>query len=647
MRIIKIAGLLCIALLPFGVTRADVTLNLRDADLSTLIFAVSEITGKNFIVDPKVKGKVTVVSSSPMNERAVYETFLAVLEVQGFAAVPAGHAIKIIPEANARSDAGIRSADGTALPLDDVVTHVYELHNVSATQLVPLLRPLVPNWGHLVAYPGNNMLIVSDRAGNVARIEGLLRQLDQAGDREIESVVLQYASATDVAKLASDLLQRGKNGDAAAPQTAVVSDERSNKVFISGEKAERIRVLALVKSLDTPTPDGDATQVVFLRYASAESLAPILQGYGQQIGGGTKTVSAAAPSAAMPGGSDAVKILSDRDTNSLVITAPAKVMQLIRRVIEQLDIQRPQVLVEAIVAEVSSTRSSELGLNFAAYRPNGGAVASILDSSVLSAIGAAATGGGLSALSALGTGISVGGASIRNDGRSGTSFGVLLKALQSDGDTNVLSTPSLVSMDNQESEVSVGQEVPFQTGSYANTGSVNGNGAVNPFQTIERKDVGLKLAVTPQINEGDTVKLKIRLESSSVAGGTPGGPNLVTNKRTISNTVNVDSGQVLVLGGLTDDNLNESQSGVPGLSGLPLLGNLFKSRSLSKTKRNLMVFIHPVILRNATDGLAQTKQRYERMRAAQKVSATKQTLGPNQDRPVLLRLDDFLHPQEP
>jgi len=632
-----LAAMICLAA---ASARAEVTLNLKDAEINTLILAVSEITGKNFIVDPKVKGKVTVISSTPMDEKAVYETFLAILQSQGFATVQAGDAIKIVPEAQAKSDPGAGYRADPRLLADDVSTQVFMLRNISAVQLASVVRPLLPQWAHLAAYPGTNSLIVSDRAGNVRRIEEIIRQLDQVGDRGVDSILLAQASAADVVRVVTSLLQQNKPAEGGPAIPAVVADERSNSVLVAGDRAERQQVVELIKKLDTEVPDDGTTQVIYLRYASAENLASVIEGYAQKLGQGKKPDGAAAAST-----DTGTKVVADKDTNSLVITATAKALKQIRAVVQQLDIQRAQVLVEAIIAEVSTSRQSELGLNLAAFNPEGGAVASILDASVLSALGAIGSGGGLAAgASALGQGLSAGGAVIRNEGRSGISFGVLLKALQGDSDTNVLSTPSLVSLDNEESEVSVGQEVPFLSGSFSNTGAGGSNGTVNPFQTIERKDVGLKLGVTPQINEGNTVKLKIKLESSSVAAGTAGAANLVTNKRTISNTVNVDSGQVLVLGGLIDDNLNEARSGVPFLSDVPVLGELFKSRSVNKSKRNLMVFIHPVILRNTAEADTQTRRKYEGVRQAQLKTAEKPVPLIGGQRPLLLKMDAYLEP---
>lgn len=646
---LRIAPLLALSLV-LSSARADVTLNLKDAEINTLISTVSEVTGKNFIVDPRVKGKVTVISAAPMDQQAVYETFLAVLQVQGFAAVPAGDAIKIIPETNARADGGVVNRSGAGLPIDDLVTYVHEVKNISAAQLVPILRPIMAQSAHLAAYPGNNMLLIVDRAGNVARIAEIIKKLDGEGDRDVEAIPLENAAASEVVRILTTFIQQAKAADPSAAVASVIADERSNAVLVGGDRAERARIVDLIKRLDGPLKDSDGnTQVVYLRYASAENLAPILEGYAAQAsasGSSGSAAPAAAPGGAAAGaGFEKTRVLADKDNNALVITAPPKTMRQIRGVIEQLDIQRAQVLVQAIIAEVSQSKSSQLGLDFAVFNPQGGAVASILNNSTLSAAtSAVTTGNPLAALSGLGQGISGGGGVIRDGGNSGTSFGVLLRALQGDSDTNVLSTPVLTSLDNEESEVSVGQEVPFLSGSFSNTGTSVG-GSVNPFQTIERKDVGLKLGVTPQINVGGVIKLKIKLESSSVASdtGTVGTASLVTNKRTITNTVNVASGQVLVIGGLTDDNSNESKSQVPLLGSIPVIGELFKSRNISRMKRNLMVFIHPTVLRSADDGDFYTRRKYDSVRSVQVKAAERGNLplGVGQ-RLVLPTLDSYV-----
>ncbi|AXQ29138.1 type II secretion system protein GspD [Solimonas sp. K1W22B-7] len=626
------AVLLCLALASLP-ARADVTLNLKDAEISTLIATVSEVTGKNFIVDSRVKGKVTVISSSPMSADGLYETFLAVLAVNGFAAVPAGDTIKIIPETNARWEGSSYGGDAGGLAKDEIVTKVFPVQNVSATQLVPILRPMIPQWGHLGAYQPSNILIISDRAANVRRLEQLIRQMDQVGDRDIESFKLENASAAEVVRILTALTQQDKQADPSMRQTAIIADERSNSVLIGGDRTERGKYRDIIRQLDQPVTDGGATQVVYLRYATAENLAPILEGYAQEVAKSDSKSSAggAAPAAAPAassggGGRDGIRVLSDKDTNALIITAPPKAMRQIRDVIAQLDIQRSQVLVEAIIAEVSATTSNQLGVDWAVFNKERIAAAGILNPSTSQALSNAASALGNSssssgntataALSLLGLGATAAGGIINDNG---TSFGLLLKALKGDGSSNILSTPTLLTMDNEEAKFSVGQEVPFLTGSFSNTGS--GSSTVNPFQTIERKDVGLTLGVTPQINEGNVVKLKIDLESSSLTASADSTLQQTTNKRTLTNTVVVETGQVLVIGGLTDDKLNDSKNQVPFLGDLPLLGNLFRARAVKKDKSNLMVFIRPTILRKQSEADYYTRKKYDAVRQAQIDSA--------------------------
>ncbi|WP_248679627.1 type II secretion system secretin GspD [Sinimarinibacterium sp. CAU 1509] len=606
--------------------RADVTLNLKDADISTLIATVSEVTGKNFIVDARVKGKVTVISAAPMSEAGLYETFLAILSVNGYAVIPSGEAYKIIPEASARTEGSSVFGKRPNLAIDDVVTHVYQLKNINAAQLVPILRPLVPQWGHLAAYQPNNALIISDRAANVERIGELITQMDQAGDREIEYVHLEFASASEVVRILTSMTTQDKQVDPTNKPATIIADERSNSILVGGDKSERQKFIDVIKQLDIPLKDDGATQVIYLRYASAENLAPILEGYAQQVGKSKNAGEGGAPPAAASGGSggtyENTKVLADTDTNALIVTAPPKTMRQVRDVIAQLDIQRAQVLVEAIVAEVGANKSSQLGVDWAVFNGDRIAAAGILDPTTLSALASVATTGSATAgLSAIGQGLNlVGGV---DGGSNGTSFGLLLKALKGDGDSNVLSTPTLVTMDNEEAKFSVGQEVPFQTGSFSSTGTTTTTGVVNPFQTIERKDVGLTLSVTPQISGGDgrTVKMKLELEISSISSGTAGGSNLITNKRTLSNVVGVENGQVLVIAGLIDDQIQDQQRGIPLLSSIPVLGSLFRYRAIDKTKKNLMLFIRPTVLRKQSDGDYYTRKKYDSVREAQIDSA--------------------------
>lgn len=630
---------------------AATTLNLKDADINTLITTVSEVTGKNFIVDERVKGKVTVISSKPMSSAAVYETFLAVLAVKGYAAVPAGSVIKIVQDSTARQEGGAALSSGAGRPDDDVVTHVYQIENVSAAQLVPILRPLVPQWGHLVAYGPSNMLIISDRAANVVRLGRLIEQIDRTGDREVEMVRLIHAGASDVVRILTTLTQQDKQADPTVKPATVIADERSNSVLIGGDKSERQKLLDIISRLDVPLTEDGATQVVYLRYASAENLAPILEGYAQQADASARSAAPAAQPAGGGGGADGrTRIIADKDTNALVITGSPKSMKAIRNVIAQLDIKRSQVLVEAVIAEVSAAKSAQLGLDWLVFNENRIAAAAILDPSTLTLVGGAAAAAvtgtvptaGLTQ-NPLGTGLTAIGGIDNRPG--GTSIGAILKALQGDTDTNVLSTPSVVATDNEESELSVGQELSIATGSYTtSTGGVSGN----PFQTTQRKDVGLKLGVTPQINEGDSVALKLTLEVSQLQGD-PTSLNPVTSKRMLNTTVTVVSGQVLVLGGLIDDQVVTTDNSVPFLSRIPLIGALFQFSKVEKVKRNLVLFIRPAILRDVAEADYYTRRKYDAARDAQikQNNRPRSSVLPRGPTPMLPSYEDYLRQGNP
>ena len=616
------------------------TLNFEDADISAVISTVSAITGKNFIIDPRVKGKVTVLSPEPLTPDGVYQTFLSILQVHGFAAIPSGDSIKIVPETDAKQGAG---KVNRYAPADEIVTRVIEVENVPSAQLVPILRPLVPQYGHLAAYAPSNMLIISDRAANVARMEDIIRRIDQTTEKEIDVINLQHAAAAEVVQTLTKLQQQAQRGEAGGQTTSnvtVVADERTNSVLIAGEKNERMELKALVAHLDTPLSREGDTQVIYLRFANAETLAPILEGYVEHQ---SQTQRSAAQVASEQRGSNQSvqsRIFAEPDTNALVITAPPQILQQLRSVIAQLDIRRSQVLVEAIIAEVSVTKARELGVDSFIFDKNSVVSASILDPDTLAGLGSAVSvsgsGAGTSADTAVAAALLQRGLNFAVGGGTGSgSLGFLLRALAGDGNTNILSTPTLVTLDNEEAELSVGQEVPFLTGQFTNSGT-NQPGVVNPFQTIERRDVGLTLKLTPQINEGDTIQLNISQEVSSISAGSAGAVDLITNKRTLNTAVIVDDGDVLVLGGLIDDNVVESEQRVPLLGSIPLLGELFKSRSVTKNKQNLMIFIRPQILRSRTDSDYYTRQKYNYMRG-QQLEAREESIKllNNEQRPLL------------
>lgn len=604
LRLLIAALLLSVASISWA-QQTDVTLNWKDADIRKVVEAVSEVTGKNFIIDPRVTGKVTLLSATPMSPDAFYEAFLSILQVHGYVAIQSGDLIKILPDATARQFAGPLGTTSASGP-DDLATQVIQVRNVGATQLVPILRPLIPQYGHMVAHAGSNMLIISDRAANVARMVSIIRRIDQASDEDIEVVTLQHASASEIVRIMTALAQTPR-GDGAPATTSLVADPRTNSVLIGGDKSDRLRLRTLIAHLDTPLEDGGDTKVRYLRYADAEELATKLQQhFTSQATGGAQAAGAAAP------GSNSVSVWADTQTNAIVVNAPPKMMRSLMQIVDKLDIRRAQVLVEAIIVEVIADRTAELGVTWAVEGESSNTPIALtnfpaLGSGVVQLGGAIA--GGTTDPSLLGDGITIGVGRLSD---TGVSFAAVLKALQGDADTNIISTPSIVTTDNEEASLNVGQEVPFVTGSFTNTGSTAGS--VNPFQTINREQVGVKLTITPQINDGDSMLLEISQEISSIAQSASGAVDLITNERIIETTVIVDDGQILVLGGLLEDTLRESDQRVPILGSIPGIGALFRSRKTDKVKTNLLVFIRPKILRDSAAVSLETNSKYNYIR---------------------------------
>ncbi len=585
--------------------QTDVTLNWKDADIRKVVEAVSEVTGKNFIIDPRVTGKVTLLSATPMSPDAFYEAFLSILQVHGYVAIQSGDLTKILPDATARQFAGPLGTNSVSGP-DDLATQVIQVRNVGATQLVPILRPLIPQYGHMVAHAGSNMLIISDRAANVARMVAIIRRIDQASDDDIEVITLVHASASEIVRIMTALAQTPRS-DGAPATTSMVADARTNSVLIGGDKSDRLRLRTLIAHLDTPLEDGGDTKVRYLRYAEAEDLATKLQQhFTAQLTGAAQAAGAAAS------GSNGVSVWADTQTNALVVNAPPKMMRSLMQIVDKLDIRRAQVLVEAIIVEVIADKTAELGVTWAVEGKSSNAPIAVTNFPALGSgvvqLGGAAAGGTVDP-SLIGDGITVG---IGRLSDTGVSFAAVLKALQGDADTNIISTPSIVTTDNEEASLNVGQEVPFVTGSFTNTGSTGGS--VNPFQTINREQVGVKLTITPQINDGDSMLLKISQEISSIAQSASGAVDLITNERTIDTTVIVDDGQILVLGGLLEDVLRESDQRVPVLGSIPVIGALFRSRKTDKVKTNLLIFIRTKILRDSVAVSRETNSKYNYIR---------------------------------
>ena len=611
-RLITVILVLSVLCFPRAMTAQEqITLNFKNADITAVIDTVADLTGKTFIIDPRVKGMVNVVSSQPLSRDEVLGVFLSILEVQGFTSVKVGKAIKIVPNTQMRNSPQ-PVVDQVTGGRDEVVTSVLPLQYVSAEELVPILRPLMDNNGHLAAYPASNSLIFSDNASNIQRMMEIVQRVDKNTQQEVEVIQLQYALASEMVRLLEKLWPQ--NVDDPSKRISVGVDERSNSILIGGSTGKRLEIRALISHLDTPVESGGSTHVIYLRYANAENVARILNGLESPVGADAGAAVAAGAAGA------AGQIQADMESNALVITAGASRFKSLRAVIQKLDMPRAQVHIEAIIAEVSLNTAKELGVEWYvdgsdssnSTWPIGGTNFPDAGGTLGSIVGSIAEG----TLPVIGSGLNLGIGGITS---GGIRFGALLRALASDGSTNILSTPSLTTLDNQEAEIIVGQNVPFKTGSYQTEGSI---GQLNPFTTITREDVGITLKVKPQINEGDAITLDIEQDISSVSNTQASSTDITTNKRSIKTTVLVANDNMVVLGGLIDEDVQESQSKVPVLGSIPLLGRLFRYNKTTKLKRTLMVFIHPVIISNPAQGHMISQSKYTYLQEQQKQLST-------------------------
>ncbi len=639
-------------------SQGSITPNYKDADLGQIIEAVSAVTGKNFIVDPRVRAQVTMLSSTPMTPQAFYEAFLSILQVHGFVAVPSGDVVKIVPDANARQLPSVDLPSHVSSTSDEIVTQVIAVKNVSAAQLVPILRPLIPQYGHLAAYPASNMLIISDRAANVSRMVRIIQRIDQTGDENIDVIPMEHASAAEVVRIVNSLYTTGGAEGAGAPTVKMVADDRTNSVLVSGESSQRLRLKTLITHLDTPLEAGGDTQVRYLRYADAEKIAQKLS---EQITGIVATV---APTGGAPGAAGAaapvtigrgaaadsgITIWAEPQTNALVVTAPPKVMRSIMSIVDRLDIRRAQVLVEAILVELSVEKSMDLGVNWIVgdrdgegnLLPAGGFIRPVDGTGIGEILQGVLNPDSIQALP---SGLTLGVGKIVE---SGFSWAALIRAIGGIGNTNIIATPSIVTLDNEEAEIKIAKEVPFVTGQYVTNSGGDGQFG-NPFQTVQREEVGNILKITPQINEGDSVVLKISQEASNIAASAEqvSTTDLITNKRQITTNVLVEDGGLIVLGGLISDEVRESKSQVPFLGSIPILGELFKTRSIDKVKTNLMIFIRPRIMRDGVDATIETNAKYNYMRDQQlQRNNGKVTLMPGERQPTLPAIETLVPPE--
>ncbi|EJV1364843.1 GspD family T2SS secretin variant XcpQ [Pseudomonas aeruginosa] len=568
------------------------TINLKDADIREFIDQISEITGETFVVDPRVKGQVSVVSKAQLSLSEVYQLFLSVMSTHGFTVVAQGDQARIVPNAEAKTEAG----GGQSAP-DRLETRVIQVQQSPVSELIPLIRPLVPQYGHLAAVPSANALIISDRSANIARIEDVIRQLDQKGSHDYSVINLRYGWVMDAAEVLNNAMSRGQAKGAAGAQ--VIADARTNRLIILGPPQARAKLVQLAQSLDTPTARSANTRVIRLRHNDAKTLAETLG----QISEGMKNNGGQGGEQTGGGRPSNILIRADESTNALILLADPDTVNALEDIVRQLDVPRAQVLVEAAIVEISGDIQDAVGVQWAINKGGMGGTRTNFGNTGLS------IGTLLQALKDDKPPVLPDGAIV---GIGSSSFGALVTALSANSKSNLLSTPSLLTLDNQKAEILVGQNVPFNTGSY----TTNSEGSSNPFTTVERKDIGVNLKVTPHINDGAALRLEIEQEISSIAPSVQQVSNtdIITNKRSIKSTILAENGQVIVLGGLIQDDVVQAESKVPLLGDIPWLGKLFRSTKDTHTKRNLMVFLRPTVVLDGAGLAAISGKKYSDIR---------------------------------
>lgn len=597
---VKAGTFSAIAVLAFGVVfttsvsvAETVKINFRDADIRSVIESVAEITGKAFVLDPRVKGNITIISPEPIEADMLYEAVLSALQVQGFQAVDDGAIIRVVPFSQSFQ---IPSGEAGG----ELHTKVLSIEHVKATELLPVLKPMMSKGSLLQAYDAGNNLVVTDLRSQIRQLEAVLKEIDVPEQSEVEVISLAHISAAEALHIASQMKNLQQQN------LSIVEDSFNNRIIVGGPRTGRAAFRQMLKSLDVPTSQQSGVEVIYLDYSKAEDIKIILDGMLE-----SETFLKSAGAGGGEGSSRSTyRIEAEADNNALVIAAPAAVISQIQSVVRKLDRVRAQVLIEAVIAEVSEEQANRLAVQLAGASRYTGGFLTNFDNLIPTLIGVAADGevtdSELSNIT-LNTGGIVGLGDFNSD--TGEGFGLIIDALKSDSRTTILSSPSIVTLDNEEAELTDGQEVPFITGSFTSTN----NSSTNPFQTIEREEVGVKLKVIPQINDGDAVRLEIEQESSSIAGSanTLGTADTVTNKSTIATNVMVGDGELLILGGLIRNNLDDTQTKVPILGDIPLLGKLFSSSTKNDDQRVLMIFIRPTILRNPGQSSKVTAEKFE------------------------------------
>ena len=600
----------------------DFTVNLKDTDIQEFIEFVADVTETTIVVDPSVKGKIKVISSKPVSKAELYDLFLSILDVHGYTAVRSGAVVRVIPNKNARSSP-VDVISGTSAINAEYVTQVIRLDNVSAAKLIPVLRPLVPQQAHMAAYAPSNAIIISDIRANIDRMEKIIASMDQSAVKETEIIQLKYGVSTDVVEMLKTLEKsRAGEGADASKEATLVADKRTNSVVVTADELSIERIKSLIDYLDIPLEQSGNVRVMYLEYADATEVSEVLTRVMQNL----SRLDDEASGRSRAANSAKSTIEADAGTNSLIITADTDEMAALESVIARLDIRRAQVLVEAIIVEMEIVEGRELGLQWL-FANDSGLYGSNISSSSAQQGRNAAIAQAIIPEDSSSTDISVRDLAGALSQVPGATFGwgvvdegltmtTILNALESQGNANILSTPSLLTLDNEEAFITVGQQVPFVTGSYTNTGAANG--VANPFQTMQRENVGVTLQVTPQINEGDSVVMDIVQEVSSISQQVLSASDVITNERKIETKVLAKDGDIVVLGGLVKDDVQDSQQGVPLLSDIPVLGRLFRSDVVSVTKSNLLVFIRSTIIRDDADLAGATAEKYRYIRDQQR-----------------------------
>ena len=628
------------------------TLNFVDADIESVIAAVGDYTNTTFIIDPRVKGTVTLVSERPLTKAQAFQLLTSVLRLRGYTVVTGNGYTKVVPEADAKLQAGpfqSNSGQSGGVRGDQIATQVFHLKFESAANLVAVLRPLISPNNTINANPGNNTLVVTDYADNLLRLGRIIAALDEPANSDMDVVPIRYAIASDIAVMVNRLLETGGAPAGDAGRISLLAYPRTNSVVVRAPSEARANLAkALIAKLDQPTAQPGNVHVVYLKNAEATKLAQTLRAVVSSDSSAispSPPVSLSSPSSpstpspqvSLTSGGAAGFIQADPTTNTLIITASESVYRDLRTVIDKLDARRAQVYIESLIVEVSAAKAAELGVQWAGLSGNatsGARVGALTgfntggNNLINQAVAKATKGIPLPP----GNGLTLG---IFNQ----TGLGALAHALESDTSANILSMPNLITLDNEEAKIIVGQNVPFITGQYTTAASA-GSAGVNPFQTVERKDIGLTLRVRPQISQGGTVKMAIYQETSAIQDST-NSAGLITSKRSLDTNVLVDDGQIIVLGGLIDDNMQDSVEKVPGLGDIPIIGGLFRYKKRSHVKTNLMVFLRPTIIRNNEESVSLAGDRYDYIRNAEIAGQPERTIVlPNMDAPQLPPLQD-------